>query len=553
MPDSVRIHALRIAAPVDCRAGVAAALERADWSLAAEQEVLFLRRIRVGGPLPEVGRLALQQARHSAAGAVDGWRSDAEQAEAVRFASRGEMLACLLRDLLHAQSRWFWRGWQTLFALPAGAAIVRLMQAEALHWPAVMHHLARIDAAAMAWQSLSDDDARLLLHTLQQATGWRLAQTSPARPLGNPPSTPATRLASNPATASRLPSAARAAPAWLRVLAASRTTNDDARLRLAIVTWLWQEAPQNLAGADAGERIARWVDELAGGMRQDSHAMPTQTARPTLAERQDGMAAAPPAGKTGSPVAAGGRTDAALGTDAALPEQASPEQANPKMVAADGTSQATTPEKAKFIDTDTPARDGQPAPTLRPDQAPAMARQPVERLEIEPQRPAAEATCITRQGGWFLLLNVLSLPTVQSLLQSYASDAASAPGSGWLWLYRLGRAFGGEADPPLARFLAAAAGLPGPPALLALPPSPDTAELMRLARQRYGAALLSAELFAQPALVLATRSHLDVHFRMADIRLDVRRAALDINPGWLPWLGRVVNFHYGHAPELSRT
>ena len=24
----------------------------------------------------------------------------------------------------------------------------------------------------------------------------------------------------------------------------------------------------------------------------------------------------------------------------------------------------------------------------------------------------------------------------------------------------------------------------------------------------------------------------------------VRLAGLDINPGWLPWLGRVVQFHY---------
>jgi hypothetical protein len=31
---------------------------------------------------------------------------------------------------------------------------------------------------------------------------------------------------------------------------------------------------------------------------------------------------------------------------------------------------------------------------------------------------------------------------------------------------------------------------------------------------------------------------------MNAIRLPVRLAGLDINPGWLPWLGRVVSFHY---------
>lgn len=34
------------------------------------------------------------------------------------------------------------------------------------------------------------------------------------------------------------------------------------------------------------------------------------------------------------------------------------------------------------------------------------------------------------------------------------------------------------------------------------------------------------------------------------VRLDIRRAGLDINPGWVPWLGRVIHFHYGSYPEL---
>jgi hypothetical protein len=31
---------------------------------------------------------------------------------------------------------------------------------------------------------------------------------------------------------------------------------------------------------------------------------------------------------------------------------------------------------------------------------------------------------------------------------------------------------------------------------------------------------------------------------MSAVRLPVRLAGLDINPGWVPWLGRVVTFHY---------
>ncbi|NMF91676.1 hypothetical protein GPA26_24800, partial [Aromatoleum petrolei] len=64
------------------------------------------------------------------------------------------------------------------------------------------------------------------------------------------------------------------------------------------------------------------------------------------------------------------------------------------------------------------------------------------------------------------------------------------------------------------------------------------------ALRHYGEAALAAALAERPARVRATRSHLDVHLRLADVNLDIRRTGLDLDPGWLPWLGRVVHFHY---------
>ena len=37
---------------------------------------------------------------------------------------------------------------------------------------------------------------------------------------------------------------------------------------------------------------------------------------------------------------------------------------------------------------------------------------------------------------------------------------------------------------------------------------------------------------------------IEIHLSLADVDLDIRRAGLDIDPGWLPWLGRVVRFRY---------
>jgi hypothetical protein len=51
-------------------------------------------------------------------------------------------------------------------------------------------------------------------------------------------------------------------------------------------------------------------------------------------------------------------------------------------------------------------------------------------------------------------------------------------------------------------------------------------------------------LVRRPAQMTWTNTHVDLCFthRQADVR--VRRAGLDLDPGWVPWLGRVVRFHY---------
>jgi hypothetical protein len=51
-------------------------------------------------------------------------------------------------------------------------------------------------------------------------------------------------------------------------------------------------------------------------------------------------------------------------------------------------------------------------------------------------------------------------------------------------------------------------------------------------------------LVRRPALVHATPTHIDLCFDARWVELEVRLAGLDLDPGWVPWLGRVVNFHY---------
>ncbi len=53
-----------------------------------------------------------------------------------------------------------------------------------------------------------------------------------------------------------------------------------------------------------------------------------------------------------------------------------------------------------------------------------------------------------------------------------------------------------------------------------------------------------ASLVMRPAAIGLTATHADVFFRLSDADIRVRRAGIDSDPGWVPWLGRVVAFHY---------
>lgn len=52
------------------------------------------------------------------------------------------------------------------------------------------------------------------------------------------------------------------------------------------------------------------------------------------------------------------------------------------------------------------------------------------------------------------------------------------------------------------------------------------------------------DLVLRPAYLAHTPTHIDLWFDHSQADLRLRRAGLDLDPGWVPWLGRVVNFHY---------
>jgi hypothetical protein len=61
--------------------------------------------------------------------------------------------------------------------------------------------------------------------------------------------------------------------------------------------------------------------------------------------------------------------------------------------------------------------------------------------------------------------------------------------------------------------------------------------------KRYAGMNLLA-LMKRPGYIATTKTHLDVTIPFDRLDIRVRMAGLDINPGWVSWLGRVIQFHY---------
>lgn len=93
--------------------------------------------------------------------------------------------------------------------------------------------------------------------------------------------------------------------------------------------------------------------------------------------------------------------------------------------------------------------------------------------------------------------------------------------------------------------------LPAPPAGFCVQDS-NLVRIWKLAVRRWCwrlAAVTLREIIIRPGRILLNRADLDVtlSLELADVR--IRRVGLDLDPGWLPWFGRVVRFHYVPAPR----
>jgi hypothetical protein len=195
--------------------------------------------------------------------------------------------------------------------------------------------------------------------------------------------------------------------------------------------------------------------------------------------------------------------------------------------AAPQTAQVAREEVAPVSPPEIPApeaiRESLPAPV-----APPLHREPVW---AEPGLPPWLADASeTSHAGFFMLLNAWRAMGADEWLANHPQTRDA-----WLedWAHRLA--------------------LPGDDAQRSAWESPadyplkvELARLRRATRRwlRSVARVGPASVVMRAGWVTITRTHVDMVLPLGAVDLRLRRAGLDQDPGWVPWLGRVVAFHY---------
>ena len=543
-PDSIAIHRLRIHG-----GGVSGAvgLERTSHELRRELDFVswpkvpgeswvLIRQVRARSP---AGRLANELTRATTAEVQSGNADNV-----VRFASLAELLAALLVDLVRGQAigRWYWRRWAHLFRLPASAAVEQLLTEHLSRLPSLCARLAKLRRLSEVWLTLDQAAAERLLQAFARRSGFVLpaARSVEREHLKPTQKTPPLLLQSTAPLYQQWQDAVRSLPL------------SDARLQLALVLIGQQIAPLMLLQAPA-TLLAR-LAEAFGVMHTPAAQRPTL---PSVVARGTPTAApaAARAAVSATPAASGpdANDHAAAALHTAVEGVAHPYTPHPKDYAPAASPIAADVSPAALAEsTETGAGEAQagaePASLRGPhDSAPELAA--AGAAQPDDSHPLLRAASpdpdftrfVTAQGGLLYLLNFLNRPEAQLLLELHW---ALLP-SGWGWLYRLGQTLRLDERDPIVPFIAAQLGLEQPAELQRLPPLPARQELLDLARRWYGGAgLWQPDLLRLNARIHATPSHLDLYAPLAEVRLPVRLAGLDIDPGWLPWLGRVVTIHY---------
>lgn len=500
--DTTRIGRLTVRGPAGTRDQLLPQLESGRWPAPTDGSWVLVRRVAVSAGPVRLANELLESARQT----IDSGDPD----KVIRFPTLAALLAELISDLVNgtAAQRWYWQRWSRLWPLPPGDAIQQLMQQHPQQLLPACDLLAARGRLTATWQCLSPANATGLLGVL----GHELGLSAPTPP-GSALAWPSAKT--TPAIPPRL------SQAWQPVL--KSLTPKDPRATLAAM----------IVAADCAALSLRTApDRTLTSMRQQLTKPAVQPLGP--ADRLTNQHANPQSG-TRTTVSSTPEHDSNE-HDPSLPGPKTDREVQTNSIRGNHEENRGTPDSTRS-GVDAPEQPGHERPGPEAENTAEAAVRPGDRL-------------YTEMGGTPYLLNFLNRRPVQTIMEQ---NWQALP-SGWAWLYRLGRELELDPEDALCDLLADRLGLESADQLETLPPLPCRSELLSLAAQWYGQQeLWRPSLLRIPAEFSASPGHLDLFMDDSEVELELRLAGLDLNPGWLPWLGTVVTFHFDHYPHLRRT
>ncbi|HST47795.1 hypothetical protein [Jatrophihabitans sp.] len=288
------------------------------------------------------------------------------------------------------------------------------------------------------------------------------------------------------------------------------------------------------------DQVTAWAWAALTAAEVDPALFVRPTARLVLARLAAGYQGMPAARPLPGAPAAGGPESSAPdpGKLTGQPERRRADAADPsgRPVTGDGISDQTS-DKTSTPDTRT---DG----AGRPADAPAGP---------EPERFPAENGWPTDWAGLPFFLTTADQAELPGAL--LADEVLAGRPLSWT-VYQLGQLLVPAIDPADPALFALAGLVPAP--LPLDPPTPAEADRLAGHAERWAAvtatrlggepapdlAAVAQDLAARPGVVAAEPGWIEIHLSLDGVRLDVRRAGLDVDPGWLRWLTAVVTFVY---------
>lgn len=477
--------------------------DRIAAELARDDEWLLIRRLslRLSAPL-ESSDFALtslwQRALHEAL------QQAAEQGDAanvLRYASRRDALADMLYRSAQGDVSRQW-AWQRMGLLPRaeasavdalGQALRQLIDAPHAIWP-VLHRLLLGEAATAGLSAV--------LHALPEPAWQQLLTASPHTRgylLQLPSGPPATLVL--PATQA-LASAAVAPDSWQGMpaqLAGAAQDIDQQPEAVALLAW----------GSSRAPLVARRLGPLAvllAGLVRSSAGQPGQASRALVVQTLRRLT---------SPVSA--------------PRLAPADLAGPAAALGSSAQVATAPASQPTAQS--------PTPPQRPSNLPSL-----------PDLPDAVEWQATAWAGSLFWLARLDADALQEIAEPGGEPAREQPLP--TRLQAIGLTLGVQADDPALRAFCGGK-------LPAEPPSPSLLTQAARLVAEWGRWLDEAApdlpaprlagICRRPGRLRFEAGWIELHLPLDSVQTPIRRLGLDLDPGWLPWLGCVLRICYDAA------